>query len=175
MAFLTSLRKMVGQAVDLKPNVESQVVLDLKGELEKLYEIACGLADDHTGNKTAIRQLISVIMGTIQRGATGDSLAEQELAQEDEARATHFELLEHSLIADLLHPESLVMEDELVPVLLSEEEAQVEAALGLFDREQLSQIKENAEALLHELAADREAHVVYWQNLEQIRNRLDNA
>ena len=62
LQFLTGLRETVRRAVDLQPREESQVVLDLKAELEKMYETACGLADEQGGNKSAIRQLIAVIM-----------------------------------------------------------------------------------------------------------------
>ncbi|BAO45392.1 hypothetical protein [Thiolapillus brandeum] len=136
MAFLQSLRHLVRRAVELKPNEETQVILDLKAELEKHYEQACGLADQQEGNKQAIRQLVEVIMNTIRRNAVGDSLAEQELAEEELARSTHFELLEHPLVADLLHPDSLIEADELAAVLLSDEECQVLAAWKLFDDEQ---------------------------------------
>lgn len=150
VVFLTELREKVQQAVDLKPNEESQAVLDLKGDLEKLYETAAGLADDHTGNKTAIRQLISVIMSSIRQNATDDALATKELDQEEEARTNHFHLLGFSLIADLLHPESLIAEDELLPLLLFEEEPQVKEALSLFDTEQLDLMRQQANTLLQE-------------------------
>jgi len=136
IAFLQSLRRLVKQAVELKPNEETQVILDLKAELEKHYEQACSLADQQEGNKQAIRQLVEVIMSTIRRNAAGDPLAEQELAEEELARRTHFELLEHALVADLLHPDSLIEADELAAVLLTDEESQVLAAWGLFDQEQ---------------------------------------
>ncbi|WP_456444447.1 hypothetical protein [Thiolapillus sp.] len=136
MVFLQSLRQLVRRAVELKPNEETQVILDLKAELEQFYEQACGLADQQEGNKQAIRQLVDVIMNTIRRNAAGDALAEQELAEEALARSTHFELLEHALVADLLHPDSLIQADELAAVLLTDEENQVLAAWELFDGEQ---------------------------------------
>ncbi len=148
LAFLQSLRKLVRAAVELKPNEETQIILDLKAELEKHYELACGLADNQSANKQAIAQLIDVIMGTVQRNAAGDSLAEQELAEESLARKTHFDLLESNLVADLLHPQSLIQADELAAVCLSDEETAVKAALVLFDDEQRQQIYSEMEALL---------------------------
>ncbi len=148
LAFLQSLRKLVRAAVELKPNEETQIILDLKAELEKHYELACGLADNQSANKQAIAQLIDVIMGTVQRNAAGDSLAEQELAEESLARKTHFDLLESNLVADLLHPHSLIQADELAAVCLSDEEEAVKAALVLFDDEQRQQIYSEMEALL---------------------------
>ncbi len=150
LGFLESLRALVRRAVELKPNEETQVVLDLKADLERHYEQACGLADAQGANKQAIAELIEVIMKVIRRGAAGDPLAEQELAQEAEARARHFELLETPLVADLLHPETLIESDELVPVLLTDPEDQVERALQLFDEVQRKEILEAARQLLEQ-------------------------
>ncbi|HDK37617.1 MAG TPA: hypothetical protein ENG92_01180, partial [Thiolapillus brandeum] len=107
LTFLQSLQKLVKKAVELQPNEETQVILDLKADLEKHYEQACSLADNQSSNKQAIAQLIDVIMATVQKNAVGDALAEQELAEERLARETHFFLLESQLVADLLHPDSI--------------------------------------------------------------------
>jgi len=148
LAFLQSLRKLVRAAVELKPNEETQIILDLKAELEKHYELACGLADNQSANKQAIAQLIDVIMGTVQRNAAGDSLAEQELAEESLARKTHFDLLESNLVADLLHPQSLIQADELAAVCLTDEESAVRFAIELFDADQRQLIRSEMEILL---------------------------
>lgn len=147
LSFITELRETVQQAVELKPNEESQAILNLKERLDRLYEASAGLADDQSGNQAAIRQLIAVIMKTVWAAAT-DPQAEQELQQETAARAAHFELLEQPLVADLLHPESPIGEDELIPTLLSESEAAVAAALRLFDEDQLALMVGQAHALL---------------------------
>ncbi len=149
IGFLTDLRETVQQAVALKPNEESQVILDLKERLDKLYEQSAGLADEQSGNQEAIRQLIAVIMKTLWAAAT-DPQAESELQQETTARATHFELLREPLVADLLHPASPIGEGELVPTLLSESEAAVAAAVTLFDEDQLALLIGQAHALLDE-------------------------
>ena len=147
IGFLTQLRETVHQAVELKPNEESQTILDLKERLDKLYEQSAGLADDQAGNQEALRQLIAVIMKTLWAAAT-DPQAESELEQETTARTTHFELLREPLVADLLHPDSAIGEDELVPTLLTESESAVAAAVTLFDEDQLSLLIGEANALL---------------------------
>ncbi len=153
LAYLTSLRALVRRAASLRPSEETQVVLDLKAELEKHYEEACGLADAQGNNKSAIAELIEVIMRTIRQSAAGDPLAEQELAQEEEARRLHFQLLESPLVADLLHPETLIQPDELAAVLLTDPPEEVEAALGLFDPVQLETLVQQARTLVEEAQA----------------------
>lgn len=152
LSFLQSLRQLVGQAVTLQTNEETQVILDLKAELEKHYEQACGLADNQSANKQAITQLIDVIMATVQRNAAGDALAEQELREEALARSTHFSLLESTLVADLLHPQSVIQADELAPVLLTDPEDAVRPAMDLFDAQQRLQIAADMRALLQDSA-----------------------
>ena len=177
-AYLAELRDLVQRAVDLRPNEETQVVLDLKGELDRAYERAALLANDQSGNKEAIRKLIAVIMATIRASAAGDPVAVQELDDEEEARRIHFRLLEHPLVADLLDPASLVRADELAPSLLSDNEPAVRAALELFDADQLALLCREARSLLQgrdwlplELAGAHDRLALLESRLESLASR----
>jgi hypothetical protein len=172
LGFLGELRGVVQRAVDLKPTEETQVVLDLKADLERLYETSAALADEQDGNRTAIRQLIAVIMRTVWAGAAGDPLAEAELEQEEAARIAHFELLQQPLVAELLHPESLIAADELLPTLLSESEAAVAAACQLFDAGQLAELVAGGRALLAERDPSGATFPEARQRLVQLERQL---
>ncbi|MCB1801560.1 MAG: hypothetical protein KDI82_07735 [Gammaproteobacteria bacterium] len=148
LAFLGELRDTVQRAVDLKPNEESTVILGLKESLDRLYETSVGLAEEHDGNRAAIAQLIEVIMRNVERGAMGDPQAIDELAQERQARAAHFSLLRWPLVADLLHPQSVIEPGDLAPTLLSADEEELAAALQLFDLAQLSELHRDADQRL---------------------------
>jgi hypothetical protein len=147
VAYIGDLRSLVGEAVALGPHEQSDVILGLKERLDKAYESACRLADDQTPNKEAVQKLLDVIMSSVWKGAGNDSLAHQELEQEEHARKAHFELLEYPLVADLLDPESLITKDELLPSLLSADEDEYEAAVTLFDQAQLSALLSENERL----------------------------
>ncbi|MDJ0805199.1 MAG: hypothetical protein QNJ78_00030 [Gammaproteobacteria bacterium] len=153
VAYIGDLRKLVGEAVSLGPHEQSEVILELKERLDKSYETACRLADDQTPNKEAIKKLVSVIMQAVWKGAGNDSLAHQELTQEEEARMTHYELLENPLVADLLDPDSPIKENELLPSLLCASRAEFEAAVTLFDPAQLGEICTAGEKLTDSMAA----------------------
>ena len=172
LEFLTELRGVVQRAVELKPNEETQVVLDLKSDLDRLYETASALADDQGGNKNAIRQLIAVIMRTVWSGAAGDPLAESELEQEEAARTAHFSLLQQPLVAELLHPDTLIAADELLPTLLSESAAAVAAALELFDTDQLAELCRDGRRLLDEKDPTATGFPEAHQRLAQMEQRL---
>lgn len=149
MAFIPQLRQTVQRAVRLKPNEESDVVLRLKEDLDRLYETSAGLADEQQGNQQAIRDLLAIIMRTVREAAAGDPEAENNLLMEEQARAVHFALLKHPLVADLLHPETLIEQDQLAAALLSESVEPARAAFGLFEPVQQVQLLHDMQTLLH--------------------------
>jgi hypothetical protein len=174
VAYIGDLRSLVGEAVALGPHEQSDVILVLKERLDKAYESACRLADDQTPNKEAIRKLVEVIMRSVWKGAGNDTLAHQELEHEEIARQTHYELLESPLVADLLDPQSPIAEEELLPALLSADQADFDAALTLFDADQLKALLTQAESqkfldLSGELLQQVSARI------EQIKNRIKGA
>jgi hypothetical protein len=144
VAFIETLKQLVVSAIELPPTAESETVLALKEQLERAYETSAGLADEQGAHQSALAELIEVIMRLIRRHAEGDSLAGLELDQAEAARHAHFQLLQQPLVADLLHPQSLIQADELAAVLLGEAEAGFQAALGLFDAQQLGELIEQA-------------------------------
>jgi len=172
VVFIQGLRALVAEAAALPPNVESDLVLSLKERLDKAYETACGMADRQEDNKQAIRHLVGAIMGVVRRGAAGDSLAAAELDQEEQARAIHFELVEHPLVADLLSPESPIGEEELVPTLLSSGPEELAAALEIFDARQLKELAEEGRRLLTRLDPGAGALGEGWGRLARIEARL---
>jgi hypothetical protein len=153
-AFQVAFRALVQQAVDLPPNAGSEVVLGFKEQLERLYEQSYSLPEDHSREREAIAKLIALIMQAVRRSAGPDSLARSELGDEAEARAIHFRLLEQPLVADLLHPETPIGRDELTPALLSAAPAEVEAALEVFDPDQVAMLVAEGRDLLDRLRAD---------------------
>ncbi|MEE9356981.1 hypothetical protein [Candidatus Vondammii sp. HM_W22] len=151
--FITGFRTLVHKAVKLQPNEQSEVILEMKENLDKAYEQAAGLADDQSETKEAIKKLSALIMNAVRTGAGTDQTALQELDQEEQARSAHFELLEHPLVADLLSPDSPVAEANLMPTLLSASDEELTAALALFDNDQLILLCQQGEALF-ELTED---------------------
>lgn len=172
--FVAELRQVVERAVSLKPQEESEVILQLKADLERLYELSAGLADEQGANQQAIEHLLDAIMRTIRANAEGDALAAQELEMEAQARALHFQMLKEPLVADLLHPQTLIAPTELVPTLLSESESAVTAALQLFDPAQQRQLAADARALLAARDPDRKLEQS-WARLVQIEKGLPQS
>jgi hypothetical protein len=146
--FIPGFRKLIQQAVALQPNEQSEVILKLKEDFDKSYEQACGLADDQSETKTAIIKLLAVIMKSVEGGAKNDPVALDELEQERIARDTHFALLEQPLVADLLYPEKLIGDNELVATLFSVSDEEFGAAITLFDQSQLEMLCSEADQMI---------------------------
>ena len=102
---------------------------------------------------TALGRLIDLSAKAVRRAAGNDPLALVELAQEEEARAIHLRLLEQPLVADLLHPQTPIAPEDLLPSLLTATPSELAAALEIFDPEQVRDLVAQGETLLARLAA----------------------
>ncbi|BCO30581.1 hypothetical protein TspCOW1_06840 [Thiohalobacter sp. COW1] len=147
-AFLERFHQVVQRAVNLDANVQSDVILELKEELDRCYEEAAGLAGDQARIKEAIVKLVGTIMRAVRQGAEHDAVALRKLDEEDQARSLHYELLEEPLVADLLNPEDVIPEGDLIPALLGCEPAVLEKVLTLFSPEQMTVMIRDARSLL---------------------------
>lgn len=148
VSFITEFRALVHEAVKLPSNAESDKILSIKERLDQSYEQSARMVDDQQETKQAIEKLVAVIMQAVKKGAGSDKVALQELADEEAARTTHYALLAYPLVADLLDPNSVISEIDLLPTLLSATADELQAACSLFDEEQLSALFENGEKLL---------------------------
>jgi hypothetical protein len=146
--FLAAFQGLIQKAVDLQPNTPSDTVLEIKAELDHSYQQACALSGDMTPVKQSIIRLVDLIMQAIRAGAGNDAHAQQQLIDEDIARKAHYELQEIPLVAALMHPDSPIAADELIPSLLSEPEDTLAATLTLFDERQTAALCHDAGAFL---------------------------
>ena len=170
--FLQEFQSLVQQAVNLKPNTDSQVILDMKEGLDQCYTRCCAMPGEHAEIKAAINQLIQVIMKAVRQGAANDPVALCKLDEEDMARQMHQDLHSHTLIIDLLLPDSPISETELLPTLLSETPEAVQSSLQLFAVEQLHQLYETGKGLLEELKNNGHELPSAWANLTLLENAL---
>jgi len=167
LAFREHFRALIQRAVDLPPDAGSDAVLSLKEALEAHYEQSYALPEDHHEERAALKRLIDLVMKTLWRHAGSDPLAQQELSDEERARAIHFRLLEQPLVADILHPDTGIGADELAATILSATTAEIEAVCELFDGNELAQLLAHSDRRLAEL--DQQGIGI---DLSQARERL---
>ena len=154
--FMHDFREVVSKAVDLKPNEDSEVILAVKDQLDKLYASSVSIADDQSRVQESIKKLLNVVMQSVRKGAAQDPKALQELEQEDAAREANYAFLESTLVADILDPESPIENDDLLPTLLCAEKDDLALATQLFDLEQISFLLEQGKILLDKLDSEAE-------------------
>lgn len=153
--FHKEFQDAIQKTINLKPNEESDVILEIKDNLDKLYEKSCLVADDQSETKEALIMLVGIIMTSIRKGAGDDKQAHQELDQEEAARSAHHKMLESKLVADLLDPESPILKEELTPTLLSAEKDDLAMAVQLFDEDQLELIIKDSEIYINKLGSKK--------------------
>lgn len=173
--FLRYFRDLVQEAMDLKPNSDSEVILDIKERLDQCYVQCCALPGDHSEIKQAVNKLVQVIMVAVRQGAANDPVALNKLDEEEQARQLHNRLADEVFVADIILPDSPIEQNELVPSLLCESEPAVQTALQLFDAEQLSTIYQEARSLLENTQQQDYSLPEARQRLQQIEAALANA
>lgn len=166
--FAEEFHGLFEKATSLEANVQSDVILGLKQTADKLYEQAAGLAGDHAQAQQSLLKFIEALMRAVHSGAGNDAKALSELEQESEARNLHISMLEHTLIADLLRPDSLIEAESLASALLSSETEELARALQLFDPEQIVSLHTDAQSLLEACREAGNELPDAWQRLQQI-------
>ena len=152
--FMLDFREVMSQTVSFKPNEESEIILEVKDKLDKLYATSVSIADDQQKVRESIKKLLTIIMKSVRKGAENDAHALQELEQEDMAREANYAFLESKLVADILDPDSPIENEDLIPTLLSANKDDLALASQLFDQEQLTYILTEAESLLNKLESE---------------------
>ncbi len=165
--FQQDLIQLIQIVVDLDNQTDSQILLNIKAELEQAYTLACSLSQDQTQNKQAIARLIEVIIQTIeQHRDPNDQLALKELEMEKQAREIHFNMIENPTIADLLREEPPFEQQSLLAVLLSENESSCMQCLSLFDDDQIINLIEQGLELRQQLHSKQLWQDQYQNNLQ---------
>ncbi len=164
-AFEAGFQKLLDEVSALQGSVDSEVILKLKDSLDQTYELVSTLGGDQGKAKQAIQRLLDFIMAAVRRGAGADMQAQQELNQEEAARAAHFQLLGSTVVADILNPEHVIPVDDLVPTLLSISKDELQLTLQLFDEMQLLALLNEAAGLLDRLQGQGVAIVQAEENL----------
>jgi len=148
--FSQDFQTLFDSASQLAENVQSDVILKLKEDADRLYELAAYLPGNNRSAQDSLVKLIAVIMQAVKHGAGDDPKALSELEQETQARAMHTELMNVPLVVDMLNPEALIDPDNLAATMLSAKPEELEAGLQLFEIDQITQLYNDAETLMHE-------------------------
>jgi molybdopterin biosynthesis enzyme MoaB len=163
--FMEQFRELVERAVKLDKNVESDVVLLLKAQLEQQYAVCVGLPGETKAIKDAIKKLIAAISSTLRETSKNDPDALEKLANDEEHTQLHFQLCDYAIVSDILSPDDIISEAEQLPTLLGESDDALEAVLLLLPPDRIQALIEQGKALLGKVEADGHDMTAARQNL----------
>lgn len=165
IVFNDAFQQLLNEVATLQPQVDVKIILKLKDRIDVLYEQCAGLGGDFSMQKQGLRQLNQLIMQVILSTAAQKADLVEKLHAEIAAREGHFALLEYSLVAHLLHPESPINATNIIPTLLTETDVALRAAMNLFGQEQRQILFEESTKLLTQLKNDGYLLPEVWQRL----------
>jgi hypothetical protein len=170
--FMEQFRELVQRAVSLDKNVESDVVLLLKAQLEQQYAVCTGLAGEPAALQEALRKLIAAISSTLRATSRDDPHALEKLRNDEEHTALHLQLCDHLIVSDLLNPDGIIGSEEQIPALLNEPQDALQAALALYPPERIVVMVEEARLLLKKIESQGHSLMTAWQRLAQMESWL---
>ena len=173
--FMERFREVVQRTVKLDKQVETEVLLKLKAELEQLYVVSTGLAGDQTAILDAIRKLIAAISKTLHSASKDDAHFLEKLQEDEQHTTLHLHLCKHVIVSDILNPDGIIANNELMPTLLSESEDGLHATLMLFSPEQQQLMLQEGEDLLKQAEAAGHNLPMARQRLSQMQKWLTEA
>lgn len=173
--FSKEFQTLFDSASQLAENVQSDVILKLKEDADRLYELAACLPGDNSSAQESLLKLIAIIMQAVKHGAGDDPKALSELQQETDARDMHTALMDIPLVVDMLNPESLIDPDNLAATMLSADPKELQAGLQLFELDQITQLYNDAESLMHKCADEGHDVSAAQTRLDIIANALQQA
>ena len=168
--FMEMFRELVERAVKLDKNVESDVILLLKAQLEQQYAVCTGLPGETTALQEALKKLINAISATLRTTSRDDPHALEKLTEDEAQTVLHLHLCDYLIVSDILNPDEIISVEEQIPTLLNETEDALQAALALFPPERIQLLVEEGNVLMQKIAAEGKSLPLAWQSLAQIES-----
>jgi hypothetical protein len=170
--FMEQFREVVQRALALDKNVESEVILMLKAQLELQYAVCTGLPGQPVAIQEAIKKLIGAISSTLRSTSRDDPHALEKLGNDEEYTRLHLLLCDQLIVSDILNPDEIISNEELMPTLFCETEVGLQAALAMFPPERIRFMIEEGIVLLKTVEAEGHSLPAAWQRLAQMENWL---
>jgi hypothetical protein len=149
-------------------------MLQFRELVQRQYAVCTGMCGDSSAVQVAIKKLISTISTTLRNASQSDPHALEKLLEDKEHTALHLQLCSYAIVSDILNPDKVIADDELVPALLSEPEDALQSALALFPPERIAAMVTEAKGLLKQVEAAGHSLPLAWQRLSQMQNWLQS-
>ncbi|MBD3671654.1 MAG: hypothetical protein HUJ29_12865 [Gammaproteobacteria bacterium] len=171
---LTEINQAFEQAAALDGRADADDILELKAKMERLYTRANSAAGDLAKIKDAIRKLIGMIETSLRAAAGNDPEALGKINEDIEHTQLHLQISDQTLAADILHEDTVIPEEDLPAVFLTESQEAIETSLLLFSPEQLNNMLNAMETILESESDLIQNHPEYQERATLIRKWCDN-
>ncbi len=172
LQFMEQFRELVQRTVKLDKNVESEVILLLKAQLEQQYAVCTGMQGQPVAIQDAIKKLVAAIGATLWASSKDDPHALEKLSKDEEQTRLHFHLCDQLIVSDILNPDEIISDAEKIPSLLNETEEALAASLALFPPERTAEMIIEGKDLLKKIEAEGHSLPLAWQRLAQMESWL---
>lgn len=172
--FMEQFRELVQRAVKLDKNVESDVVLLLKAQLEQQYAVCTGLVGKPLEIQEALKKLINAISATLRSASKDDPHAMEKLGDDEAHTLLHFHLCGYMIVSDILNPDIIISETEQIPSLLNESQEVLQVVLAIFPPERIKVMVAQGKDLLKKIEAAGHGLPVAWQRITQMESWLES-
>ncbi|MEM7257743.1 MAG: hypothetical protein AAF404_10180, partial [Pseudomonadota bacterium] len=126
----TELAQLVSRCSEITESADINAIRDIKTDLDRCYDTACGMCADLNEQKEALTLLNEVITTAIRRTLRDDDEhARLLLIKQESVRMRHLTRLTYPIVCDLLRDTSPIPETEFAAAMLSETDEAFTVAL----------------------------------------------
>lgn len=144
----TDLAQLVGRCNEITETADVDTIREIKAELDRCYDAACGMGPELSEQKEALTLLNEVITTAIRRTLRqDDEHARLLLIKQESVRMRHLTRLNYPIVCDLLRSVSPISGIDFAASLLSETDEAFTVALEVLDNNKKRSLKESIDAI----------------------------
>lgn len=144
----SDLAQLVGRCSEITETADLDAIRDIKTELDRCYDMACGMGPDLNEQKEALTLLNEVITTAIRRTLReGGEHARLLLIKQESVRMRHLTRLNYPIVCDLLRPVSPIPHEDVAAAMLSESDEGFTVALEVLDLQKKQELKSSIDKI----------------------------
>ncbi len=154
----TELAHLVSRCTEITESADLQVIQEIKSDLDRCYDTACGMGADLSEQKEALTLLNEVITTSIRRALRDDDeRARLLLIKQESVRMRHLTRLTYPIVCDLLRAVHPIPPAEVAAALLCETDEAFSVALEILDQTKKRYLAEGIEKIATNLQEQTKA------------------
>lgn len=149
----SELAQLVARCSDITETADIEVIREIKNDLDRCYDTACGIRADLSEQKEALTLLNEVITTAIRRTLReDDEHARLLLIKQESLRMRHLTRLNYPIVCDLLRAVSPIPPADFSAAMLSETDEAFSVALEVLEQEKKRYLAEGIDVIATRLS-----------------------